>query len=359
MPEKMKALVSVEGKTASVQDIEVPTPGEGEILVKVSYAAQNPTDWKGMMSVPPGRIIGCDFAGTVADKNGSHWREGQRVAGFVQGMAVQPTRGAFAEYCVVESSLVYPIPDDVTDQQAAVLPLAFATAVQAMFQRLQLPEPSRPAKSAFPFLVSGGTSSVGKYAVQLGKLAGLFVVATGSKKNHELLLSLGADVVVDYNDADWPEQVRAKTHDGLEHAFDCICENGTPQGIARAMSPTKGGHVVGLLPTMRKIQESGELENKKVRLESTIVYTVFERPLQYGAFDNCGDAMPQDKAVWEKYLTMLPDLLSSGKIKPNRIREMGGIDDIVKGFKEQKEGKVSAEKLVYKIGNGRASGTAL
>lgn len=308
---------------------------------------------KAAAAAPPGRIVGCDFAGTVANTNGSHWREGQRVAGFVQGTSTngigpKPLRGVFAEYCVVESSLVFAIPDDITDQQAAVIPLAFSTAVQAMVQRLGLPEPSKPAKTAFPLLVNGGTSSVGKYAIQLGKLAGLYVVATGSKRNHDLLKALGADATIDYSEKDWAEQVRKVTHDGLEHAFDCIAEKGTWEAIAAAMSPTKGGHIVGLLPAA-KIREKVQGVNSKVKAESTIVYTVFERPLKYPGFDNCGPATPEDKAVWEKYLSMLPELLSSGKIKPNRIREVGGLEDILTGFKEQQEGKVSAEKLVYKV----------
>ncbi|ROV99438.1 hypothetical protein VMCG_06378 [Cytospora schulzeri] len=344
----MKALVTQEGHQVAVQDFPVPKPVEGEILVKVNYVAQNPTDWKAVSMSPAGLVVGCDFSGTVADANGSSWKQGQRVAGFIHGTSrngssANPIRGAFAEYCITESSLVYAVPEGLTDQQAAVVPLAFATAVQAMIQRLQLPEPSKPAKSAFPFLVNGGTSSVGKYAVQLGKLAGLYVVATGSKRNHELLKSLGADAVVDYNDADWPEQVRKITHDGLEHAFDCISEKGTPQAIGRAMSPTKGGHLICLLP-----QKEG-VENQKVKVESTIAYTVFQRAVRFPGFDNCGSETPEDKAVWEKYLSMLPELLSSGKIKPNRVREMGGLEDIITGFKEQQEGKVSAEKLVYKI----------
>lgn len=147
--------------------------------------------------------------------------------------------------------------------------------------------------------------------------------------------------MVDYSDAAWPEQVRKVTHDGLQHAFDCIAEKGTQEAIAKAMDPVKGGHIVGLLPH--------KFEHPKVKYESTIVYTVFERVLKYGAFDNCGEETPGDKAVWEKYLGMLPELLSSGKIKPNRIREMGGLKDIITGFKEQQEGRVSAEKLVYKI----------
>lgn len=346
----MKALISTGSKEelAKVQEIDKPTPDEGEILVKVHYVAQNPTDWKACRAVPEGRVVGCDFAGTVEETNGSHWRKDQRVAGFVQGTAVKPTRGAFAEYMVVESSLVFAVPDSVSYQDAAVIPLAFATAVQALFQRLGLPEPSKPAKSPFPILVNGGASSVGKYAIQLCKLAGLYVVATGSKRNHELLTSLGADSVIDYKHGDWPEQVRGVTHDGLTHAFDCVSTKDTAVSIAKAMSPTKGGHTVTLLP-VKSDEIAAESGNSKVKTESTIVYTVFQRELKYGAFDNCGGETPEDKAVWEKYLGMLPDMLTSGRVKPNRVREMGGMEDITKGFKEQIDGKVSAEKLVYKV----------
>lgn len=340
----MKALVTVEDHKTAVKDHPIPTPAEGEILVKVHYAAQNPTDWKAASGAPPGRVVGCDFAGTVHNTNGSSWREGQRVAGFVQGTT---NRGAFAEYVVVEASLVFAIPDAVSYQDAAVIPLAFATAAQALVQRLGLPEPSKPAKSAFPVLINGGTSSVGKYAVQLAKKAGLYVIATGSKRNHDLLTSLGADVVIDYNDDNWPEQVRKLSHDNLRHAFDAIAEVETTREVIKAISPTKGGHVVVILP--RKNSEYPGEEYSKVKIESTIVYTVFERTLNYGAFNNCGKPTPEDKAFWEKYLSQLPEWLEKGTIKPNRVKELGGLNDIQEGFKLQQEGKVSAEKLVYKI----------
>ncbi|KAK7752493.1 hypothetical protein SLS62_005461 [Diatrype stigma] len=356
-PPTMKALVTIEEKTAAVQSVPVPTPGEGEILVKVHYAAQNPTDWKSMRGVPPGRILGCDFAGTIENANGSHWREGQRVAGWVHGASSNPTRGVFAEYAVTEASLVFPIPDSVSYQSAAVVPLAVATAVQALFQRLGLPEPSKPATSAIPVLIYGGSTSVGYYAIQLSKLAGLFVVATGSKKNSELLKTLGADATVDYNDADWPEQVRRLTHDKLEHALDCISEKGSQQGIAKALSPVKGGHIITLLPVKDDLREEVRALNGKAKVEATIAYTVFRRalglqqPANYAAFDyqRGENDTPEDKAFWEKYLAQLPDLLATGKLVPNKVREFGGIDDILAGFKEHAEGNVRAEKLVYKI----------
>lgn len=297
-----------------------------------------------MRAVPEGSIIGCDFAGTIEDPNGSHWRRGQRVAGFVHGTWASPVRGSFAEYLVTEFDVVYAIPDGISDEDASTIPLAFGTAVQALIQRLGLPEPSKPARSPFPVLINGGTSSVGKYAVQLCKAAGLTVIATGSESNHQLLKDLGVDTCISYKDQDWPEQVKKVTHEKLEYAFDCISEGGTTGKIAEAMSPSNGGHIVTLLPT------KDEITNSKVKVESTIVYTVFNREVKYGAFDNCGAPRPEDKALWVKYLGMLPDLLISKKIRANRVKLMdGGLDGIMRGFELQIAGKVSAEKLVYKI----------
>ncbi|KAF2962769.1 hypothetical protein GQX73_g10800 [Xylaria multiplex] len=344
----MKAFVTVEGGTAAVREIPKPTPGKGEILVRVHYAAQNPTDWKAVPHRPAGRIVGCDFAGTVADPNGSSWREGQRVAGFVYGTMAEPLRGAYAEYLATGSSFVWAIPDSISFQDASTISLAFATAIQAMFQRLGLPEPSKPAKSAFPVLINGGTSSVGLYAVQLAKLAGLYVIATGSKQNHNLLTSLGADAVVDYKDAAWPEKVRELSHDNLQHAFDCISEEETMPVVARALSSTKGGHLLCILP--RKNSELPE-GFTKVKVESTIVYTVFGDPIDLGdvPFDNWGGPTPEDRSFWEKYLSLLPEYVDSGKIKPNLSRELGGLEAISEGFELQQQGKVRAEKLIYKV----------
>ncbi|KAI0396982.1 zinc-binding dehydrogenase [Xylariaceae sp. FL0594] len=346
----MKAFVTVEGGKAAVREIEKPTIPEGEILVRVHYVAQNPTDWKGVPNRPPGRIVGCDFAGTVADANGSKWREGQRVAGFVYGGNADPVlRGAFAEYLVTGSSLVWAVPDSLTFQEAATFSLAFATAAQALFQRLGLPEPSKPATSPFPILINGGTSSVGLFAVQLAKLAGLYVIATASAQNHDLLKSLGADATVDYKDSAWPDKVRELSHDKLEHAFDCVGEVGTTISIAKALSPTKGGHIATILP--RKSEDLPEELAKKVKVESTIVYTVFGHPLNLSGsgFQNWGGETPKDKAFWEKYLSLLPELTESGKVKPNPLKELGGLEDIQKGFDLQTQGKVRAQKLVYKV----------
>ncbi|KAI2643572.1 zinc-binding dehydrogenase [Xylaria nigripes] len=336
----MKAFITIGEGKASVQETDAPKPKEGQILVRVHYAAQNPTDWKSVSFSPAGRIVGCDFAGTIADPNGSSWCEGQRVAGFIYGTQAG---GSYAEYLVTDASLVWAVPDSISFRDASTFSLGFATAVQAIFQRLNLPEPSAPATSPVSILINGATGSVGMYAVQLAKLAGLRVIATGSPKNHERLKSFGADEVVDYNDAAWPDKVRELTQDGLQHALDCIAEKGTTEAVAKAIS-TNGGHVVGLLPCSS--------ENfPKVKIESTIVYTVFGRPIDLTGwgFQNWGGETPRDRELWEKYLRLLPDYVATGKIRPNPNKEMGGLDAVNNGFTMQIEGKVHAEKLVYKI----------
>lgn len=358
MATTMRALVTDGQKSATVTHVRCPETGPGEVLIKIHYAAQNPTDWKGIIGAPfapapKGRIVGCDFAGTVEDPGTSTWEVGQRVAGFVQGTSTNgtkanPIRGAFAEFVPIEETLVCAVPDNVTLEGAATLPLAFATAIQGLYQRIALPEPETPSKDSMPFLVYGGAGSVGNYAIQLGKLSGCRVVTTASPKNHQYLKSLGADDVLDYHDEAWPQKVYQLTNGQLRHAFDSIGEHGSTTKIAKSMS-REGGDICAILPLHQDIKDEIAAANPKVKAQTTVVHTVFGRPFSYGCFDNCGMETPQDKAMWEKYLRLLTQFLSKGSIKPNRVRKIGTLEDILIGFNLAQEGKVSAEKLVYKV----------
>lgn len=355
----MNALVTDGKKSAAVKKVPQPKAGTGEVLVKIHYTAQNPTDWKATDGGPPfapapeGLIVGCDFAGTIEDPGTSNWKAGQRVAGFVQGTSgngtkANPIRGAYSEFIPIEETLVYAVPDDITLEDAAAIPLAFATAVQSLYQRLALPEPENPSKGSLPFLVYGGATSVGKYAIQLGKLSGCRVITTASPRNHEYLKNLGADEVLDYHEDTWPEKVYQLTNGKLQHALDCISEHGSTTKIAKSMS-REGGNICVLLPLSQDIKDQIVAANPKVMAQSTIIYTVFERGFSHPSFDNCGPDTPDDKAMWEKYLRLLPQLLSRGSIKPNRVKKMGTLNDVLNGFKLSQEGQVHAEKLVYKI----------
>lgn len=206
---------------------------------------------------------------------------------------------------------------------------------------------SSPSKDPLPFLVYGGATSIGKYAIQLGKLSGCRVAATASPKNHELLKSLGADEVVDYHDEAWTDKVYQLTNGNLKHAFNCISEQGSTPNISKALS--REGSDIYLLPISPDLKSEITATNTQVKAQSTAVCIVFERAFSYGSFDNCGPETPGDKAMWEKYLRLLTQFLDNGSIKPNRVRIMGTLDDVLEGFKLSRKNKVSAEKLVYKI----------
>lgn len=349
----MEAFVTDGKGSGSIKSVPRPTPGPGEILVKIHHAALNPGDWKiveGGVAVPPapeGLVAGCDFAGTIADANGTNWTQGERVAGFVfGGLPTTPGRGAFAEYITIESTLVFAVPDNITLQQASTIPLAFATATQAVLQHLGLPDPHHPSTTQRDFLVYAASTSVGLYAVQLGKLSGQRVIAVASRRNHNLLKHLGADVTIDYRDEDWIAQVREATGGKLQYAVDCIAEGGSPETVVKTLSQSEGDLYVGISPLNKDaIREA----NPHVSAKSMIAFTVFGSTLGLNVFDNERDSAVKDRKNWEEYLRWLPELLGQGRLEPNRVREVGTLDDILEGFQLSKGGGLSAEKAVFEV----------
>jgi NADPH:quinone reductase-like Zn-dependent oxidoreductase len=190
----------------------------------------NPTDWKhrdGLL--PVDATLGCDFAGVVdaVGADVTNVKVGDRVASFVHGGRYVGV-GSFAQYIQTEGSLVWKVPDNITFEQAAALGgVGPHTAFQALYLRLAIPHPSTPATSPQSIFIYGGSTSVGLYAIQLAKLSGLHVITCCSPRNHDLVKSLGADEVVDYNDASAPAKLKAK-HPTLALGFDCIAEKGEP-----------------------------------------------------------------------------------------------------------------------------------
>jgi NADPH:quinone reductase-like Zn-dependent oxidoreductase len=340
----MKAIVTTGGDSTLRTDVPIPTANDGETLVKVHTVALNPTDWKHAKIVPTANIpLGCDFAGVVETTVGqSHLKIGDRVAGWVHGARSDaPQRGAFAEYVVTDTDMLFKFPDSIAFDDACTLPLAYCTAIQVFYDRLKLPEPTTPTQQPFPILIYGGTSSVGQYAIQLAKLSGLQVVTTASKKNHQHILDMGADKVVDYHDSNWVAQVKEFTQDKLEYALDCISEGETTTNVGKCMS-SNGGRIVTLLPIQPNLPSN-------VTSEVTVVYTTFGREFTFGGTLHFA-ASASDHATAVKYTQLLPEFLEQGKIRPNRTKKCnGGLEGIKDGFKYMSEGNTSAEKLVYTL----------
>jgi NADPH:quinone reductase-like Zn-dependent oxidoreductase len=189
------------------EDLETPTPRDDEILIRVRAASVNPLDWrlvKGepylarlMMGIPRPKVMrpGVDVAGEVVAVGGS-------VTRFGPGDEVFGTcRGAFAEYgCASESALVTK-PANVTFEQAAAVPVAAYTALQALRNKGCV----RPGQRV---LVNGASGGVGTFTVQIAKAFGGEVTGVCSTRNVEMVRSIGADHVIDYTQEDFTRSGR-------------------------------------------------------------------------------------------------------------------------------------------------------
>jgi len=185
-----------------LREIPTPAPGPGEVQVRVAVASLNPVDFKlraGLLRFigKPSRpaITGKDFAGTVSALavGVTGFRLGQRVFGSVNPMG---GRGSCAETLVIGTDLVAPIPDAVSDEAAACLPVASGSAYQALVTLARL----RAGQSV---LVTGASGGVGSGAVQIARSIGARVTGVCGTSNVEYVRSLGAHEVVDYRRADW------------------------------------------------------------------------------------------------------------------------------------------------------------
>lgn len=175
----------------------IPEPGPDQILVQVAATSVNPIDWKlrggllrwivGVVGLPATPCF--DFSGTVRQVGAAvaDFKAGDRVF----GMLSLKTLGAAAEYLVVDARRAAPCPAALDFPEAAGLPLAGMTALQALRDRGGL----RPGQRV---LVIGAAGGVGHYGVQIAKAMGAHVTGVCSGGNVELARSLGADAVIDY-----------------------------------------------------------------------------------------------------------------------------------------------------------------
>jgi NADPH:quinone reductase-like Zn-dependent oxidoreductase len=187
------ALLSETGgpEVLRVQEVERPEPGEGEVLVRVRAASINPIDWKFRRGLAPKQlpaVLGNDVSGTVERSRAEGFAEGEDVFGF------SPS-GGYAEFAVAPAQAIAKKPAELSHAEAAAIPVSGLTAWQALFDRGGL-------RSGQTLLVAGAAGGVGHFAVQLGKHAGARVIGTGSARNREFVLGLGADEYVDYTSQD-------------------------------------------------------------------------------------------------------------------------------------------------------------
>lgn len=228
-----------------LSEVACPEPGPGEILIKVAAAGVNRPDIaqrEGNYPPPPGasEILGLEVAGTIAalGKDVTQWQEGVRVCALLPG-------GGYAEYAVVDARHALPVPDNLSLEEAAVLPETVFTVFTNLFERGRL-------SAGETVLIHGANSGIGVTAIAMAKAAGaqVFVTARGASKCNQAR-EFGADLAIDVTAEDFAAVCRDKG--GVDVVLDIVGGDYFRKNVA-ALNPdgrlvqiaTLGGNLVEL-----------------------------------------------------------------------------------------------------------------
>jgi NADPH:quinone reductase-like Zn-dependent oxidoreductase len=289
------------------EEIDRPTPGDDEVLIRVHAASVNPFDRhlirgepyvvRFIMGLSKSKVKrpGVDVSGLVeaTGRNVTRFRPGDEVFG--------SCRGSFAEYvCAPESALVTK-PGNVTFEQAASVPVAGYTALQALRNKGHI----RPGQKV---LINGASGGVGTFAVQIAKSFGADVTGVCSTRNVEMVRSIGADQVIDYTREDFTRSGRL---------YDLVIDNAGNHSLSacrRVLSPTGvwvmvGGPYRGAIPLL-------------ARVIGTTVSSLFSSR-------KVGMVMARGN---REDLAVLSDLLEAGKVTPviDRVYRLSEAADAVR-----------------------------
>lgn len=220
-------------------DVEKPPIESDKISIEVRATSINPADWKirkGMLKILTGNkfplILGFDVAGVVAEvgKKITDFSPGDEVYAYLDNVP----GGAYAEYVTVSPKVACLKPSNMSYSEAAVVPLAATTALQALRDNGKISKGQK-------VLINGASGGVGTFAVQIAKVWETRVTAVCSGKNFELVKSLGADRVIDYTQQDF-----TKEPEKYDIIFDAVskrsfseCKNNLqPKGIYITLLPS-------------------------------------------------------------------------------------------------------------------------
>jgi NADPH:quinone reductase-like Zn-dependent oxidoreductase len=324
----MKAIVRCDYGLANLKlaEIEKPVPDNDQILVKVHAVSVNPYDWHFVEGTPyvmrsmgiglrkPKEIrLGVDFAGTVE-------AVGQNVTQFKPGDEVFGGReGAFAEYvCRRATGAVALKPASLTFEQAASINIAGITALQGVRDKGKV-------QSGQKVLINGASGGVGTFAVQIAKSFGADVTGVCSTRNVDLVKSLGADHVIDYTKEDFTKS---------DQHYDVILDNVANHSLSeckRLLTPNGIYVLIG----GGGVNEQGFLGGLGKALK-TAVFSKF-------VSQKMGMMMADPS---NKDLTLLADMMQSGKIKPVIDRTYNSLSEVPEAIRYLEEGHARGKVVI-------------
>lgn len=327
----------------AVQAAPIPKPGPGEILLKVQSAALNPIDWKiqafGIFLKNYPAIIGIDLAGTVEEvgEGVTNFKKGDRVLS--EATFGIDEHAGYQQYALGYVDATCKIPDSISFDQAATIPLTIATASIALYHpgegaingtvALYPPweEGGRGKYKGQPIIIIAGASSVGQFAIQLARLSGFGpIITTASLKNADWLQSLGATHVLDRNlvaDA-LTAEVKKITTEPIKVIYDAV---GLPDTQDTAYDILAPGGTLALVAQPNIKPEKLSADKKAFQV--------------FGDFN-----MPTNRQLGIGLFSQLTEWLKDGEIKPNPVEVLPhGLHGVVDGLQRLRQG-VSNVKLV-------------
>ncbi|KAL2017952.1 hypothetical protein VTK56DRAFT_1484 [Thermocarpiscus australiensis] len=319
-----------------VEPAEYPVVAENEVVVKVSAVAVNPMDWLIQMLgenlfawLQYPYIGGTDAAGTVVEVGPgvTKYKVGDRVVGLATGFA--PREGAFQNYTVLSTNVSAPIPDHLSFEDAAVLPLGVSTAACGLYQKgfLALEYPRLdPKPTGKTVLIWAGASSVGSNAIQLAVASGYEVFTTASPRNWDYCKSLGASRVFDYRSPTVVQDL-VDSFKGRSCAGGLAIQPGSEQPVFEVVARSEGAKTVAIAGVLPNDIPAG------ITAKAIFAGTIKDSELGSKIFDD-----------------YLPGALAQNKYKclPTPLVVGQGLEKIQEALDKGKEG-TSAQKLVVRL----------
>ena len=324
----MKAIVYCDYGLGNLKldDVEKPIPTDDQVLVRIRAVSVNPYDWHFIegtpyimramgvgLRKPKSTRLGVDFAGTIeaVGKNVTNFKAGDDVFG--------GKTGAFAQYvCARADRAVALKPAAVTFEDAASINIAGITALQAVRDKGKV-------QSGQKVLINGASGGVGTFAVQIAKSFGADVTGVCSTRNVDLVRSLGADHVIDYTKEDFAKS---------DQHYDAVLDNVPNHSLSeiRRILNLKGNYVL--------IGGGGPHDNRWVGPFGRVIHTLLLSPF----ISEKMSMMMADPT--EKDLTLLADMMQSGKIKAVIDRTYKSLSEVPDAIRYLEQGHARGKVVV-------------
>ncbi|KZT64347.1 GroES-like protein [Daedalea quercina L-15889] len=343
MPEHRALYVPEKQAPFVVKSIPTWVPGRGELLIKVESAGLAPVDWimqsTGILVEKYPVILGLDVAGTVEQvgEGVTKFKKGDRV--FKEGSLGENPFAGFQQYTLAHEDTTAKIPDNITFDQAATIPLALATSAVALYHDGEnaiggtcgLTPPweagGRDKYKGQATVVFAGASTVGQMTIELLKLSGFDpIITTASLSNAEFLKTLGATYVLDRKLS--PEALHAEIRKITQAPFKTIYD-------AAGASETQhlGYDLLAPGGILAAVQHDLIAPEKKVPEKKSF--------FMYGDVN-----VPQNRKLGSSLFSKLTGLLEEGALKPIPVEVVpGGLEGIPVALEKLRKG-VSCVKLV-------------